>query len=71
VVGSDSGAIPELVDGHGSIFPEGDVPALAAVLSRLLLGGDLGRDRERVAAYASGNLSTTRQAEIMLRELTR
>jgi glycosyltransferase involved in cell wall biosynthesis len=71
VVGSDSGAIPELVDGHGSIFPEGDVPALADVLSRLLLGGDLGKDSERVAAYASANLSTTRQAEIMLRELTR
>lgn len=35
VVGSDSGAIPEVVGDAGLIFPEGDVAALAERLSRL------------------------------------
>jgi len=69
VIGSDSGAIPELVGGHGSIFPEGDVPALAGLLRRLLVANDLSRDSERVAAYARENLSIARQAEILFREL--
>ncbi len=36
VVGSDSGAIPEVVGGAGLIFPEGDVEALANQLGRLV-----------------------------------
>jgi len=36
VVGSDSGAIPEVVSDSGLIFPEGDVAALAAACTRLL-----------------------------------
>ena len=35
VVGSDSGAIPEVIGDAGLIFPEGDVSALAACLQRL------------------------------------
>lgn len=35
VVGSDSGAIPDVVGGGGLIFPEGDIPALLDHLSRL------------------------------------
>ncbi|PQV63705.1 Glycosyltransferase Family 4 [Abditibacterium utsteinense] len=35
VVGSDSGAIPEVVGDGGLIFPEGDVPALARAISKL------------------------------------
>lgn len=35
VVGSDSGAIPEVIGDAGLIFPEGDVAALAAYLQRL------------------------------------
>jgi len=69
VIGSDSCAIPELVVGHGSIFPEGDVPALAGLLRRLLVANDLSRDSERVAAYARENLSIARQAKILFREL--
>jgi glycosyltransferase involved in cell wall biosynthesis len=36
VLGSDSGAIPEVVSDTGLIFPEGDVAALAAAAERLL-----------------------------------
>lgn len=66
VVGSDSGAIPELVAGHGRIFPEGNVRMLAAVLHELLtmdaaLREEMGRS---AAAYAQENLSIKRQAEI-------
>lgn len=35
VVGSDSGAIPEVVGDAGLIFPEGDAPALARALAKL------------------------------------
>jgi glycosyltransferase involved in cell wall biosynthesis len=35
VVGSDSGALPEIVGDAGRIFPEEDVPALAAALQEL------------------------------------
>ncbi|MGB9873142.1 MAG: glycosyltransferase, partial [Anaerolineae bacterium] len=35
VVGSDSGAIPEVVGDAGLIFPEGDTEALAECLQRL------------------------------------
>ncbi len=35
VVGSSSGEIPKVVGDTGLIYPEGDVPALAAALQRL------------------------------------
>jgi glycosyltransferase involved in cell wall biosynthesis len=35
VVGSDSGAIPEVVGDAGLIFPEGDATALAECLNQL------------------------------------
>ena len=35
VIGSSSGAIPEVIDNAGLIFPEGDVNALAANLVQL------------------------------------
>jgi len=64
VVGSDSGAIPEVVGDAGLIFPEGDVAALAGCLQRLAVSpelrvelGERGRQRasrlysqERIAA---------------------
>lgn len=58
VVGSDSGAIPEIVRDAGLIFPEGDVAALAACLERLAASPELRlqlgeRGRLRVArAYS-------------------
>lgn len=66
VVGSNSGAIPELVADHGRIFPEGDVNALAVILADLL--GTSAAERhligERASAYAHAKLSITRQAAI-------
>lgn len=53
VVGSNSGAIPDVLGDAGRIVPEGDVPALAAALRDLLRDparrGELGaRGRQRV-----------------------
>jgi glycosyltransferase involved in cell wall biosynthesis len=41
VIGSDSGAIPEVVGPAGLIFPEGDGEALAAHLLRLIEDGEV------------------------------
>lgn len=41
VVGSDTGAIPEVIGDGGTIFPPGDVDALAAALRHLTTGADL------------------------------
>jgi glycosyltransferase involved in cell wall biosynthesis len=56
VVGSDSGAIPNVIGDAGLVVPEGDVDALAAALGRLAgdaaLGAELGsRGRGRVLAH--------------------
>jgi glycosyltransferase involved in cell wall biosynthesis len=44
VVGSDSGAIPEVIGDAGLIFPEGDAVALAACLHQLKLDATLRRE---------------------------
>jgi len=41
VVGSNSGAIPEVIGDAGLVFPEGDAKALRAALDRLLHNADL------------------------------
>ena len=73
VVGSNSGAVPELVAAHGRIFPEGVVSELIAVLRELL--GTEASERlaagKRASAYARANLSITRQADILVAMLTR
>ncbi len=56
VIGSDSGAIPDVIGGAGLIFAEGDVAALAAHLQTLLTQParrqELGRHgRQRVLAH--------------------
>lgn len=65
VIGSDSGAIPELIAGFGDIFPEGKVGALRAVLERLLQAPDLAQRGEKASVHAHQQLSITRQAEIL------
>jgi len=48
VIGSDSGAIPEVIGDGGLLFPEGDAKALAGLLQRLLTDRGLRKDlRER------------------------
>lgn len=44
VIGSDSGAIPEVISDAGLIFPEGDAAALASCLRQLIDSPDLRRD---------------------------
>jgi glycosyltransferase involved in cell wall biosynthesis len=56
VVGSSSGEIPQVIGDGGLIYPEGDIPALAAALGRLdadpALRADLGRrGRARVLEH--------------------
>lgn len=47
VIGSDSGAIPEVIGDAGLIFPEGDAPALAARLKQLRADVSLGDELTR------------------------
>jgi glycosyltransferase involved in cell wall biosynthesis len=47
VVGSNSGAIPDVIGAAGLVFPEGDVAALRAALTRLR---DDAHERERLGA---------------------
>ena len=56
VIGSSSGSIPKVVGQGGWIVPEGDVPALASLITRLA------RAPEEVAAVAA-----TGHAEVMRR----
>ena len=56
VVGSDSGAIPEVIGDAGGIFPEGDALALREALARLLADPERRRrlaavGRQRALAY--------------------
>lgn len=58
VIGSTCGAIPEVIDKAGVVFPEGDAEALATAIQRLLSGEDLRAElaragRERVEQHYS------------------
>jgi glycosyltransferase involved in cell wall biosynthesis len=44
VIGSSSGAIPDVIANAGLVFPEGDTAALADRLRQLLRSPDLRRD---------------------------
>jgi glycosyltransferase involved in cell wall biosynthesis len=74
VVGSSSGAIPDLVGRAGLIVPEGDADALAAALHRLAvdsrLRGELGaagrRRSERLFSHQAVAATTLRAVEIGL-----
>ena len=69
VVGSDSGAIPEVIGDAGLIFREGDAAGLAAALERLGTGAALRRDlaqrgRARAAERFSDEAIARRTIEI-------
>jgi glycosyltransferase involved in cell wall biosynthesis len=66
VVTSDSGSLPELLNGHGHIFPDGDVHALANILRNILEKKlTFQFSQTDVAEYALKNLSIFAQKEIM------
>lgn len=63
MIGSRSGAIPEVMGGQGHLFDEGDIDGLADLLAALLDKGEFADPEART--YALANLSVNRQAEIM------
>lgn len=71
VVGSDSGAIPELIGDGGFVFPESDVKKLAELLRRLLTSTntELELVQEKAIARAHSELSVVSQADIWSRML--
>ena len=76
VIGSDSGAIPEVVGEAGLIFPEGDVPALADCLRRLIDSPELRaelvrRGIARVQAHYTQERIAQRTLEFYQRLLSR
>ena len=64
MVGSTSGAIPEVMGGHGHLFAEGCDQALARLLRRLLAQGRF--DDTTARDYAIAHLSVRRQADILV-----
>jgi glycosyltransferase involved in cell wall biosynthesis len=48
VIGSTCGAIPEVIDGAGLVFPERDAEALADALRRILANAELREQFARV-----------------------
>jgi glycosyltransferase involved in cell wall biosynthesis len=66
VVGSDSGAIPDVIGKAGLVFPEGDPQALAAALSALRADPRLAREMGRIGRRQVEECYTwTRVAERM------
>lgn len=63
MVGSTSGAIPEVMGGHGHLFAEGCDRALARLLRRLLAGNSF--DDPAARDYALAHLSVQRQSDIL------
>ncbi|MEI7732783.1 MAG: glycosyltransferase, partial [Verrucomicrobiota bacterium] len=68
VVGSRSGAIPELIDDCGYLFPEGDACALGKILAELVCAREetLADLRRKATARAHDRLSADHQAQIWL-----
>jgi glycosyltransferase involved in cell wall biosynthesis len=67
VVASNSGALPELLDKYGILFPEGNTVLLQQQLEKLLINADYAAHfpPEQTAHYAKTSLSIQRQKEIM------
>ncbi len=66
VIASDSGALPELLNGHGFLFQEGNVQDLQDLLvSRLNSDQNQDLTPEKISAYALANLSIQKQKAVM------
>lgn len=69
VIGSDSGAIPEVIGGAGLVVPQADADALAAAIRELLTNENMRREfalagRERVARNYSWELVAGQMHEL-------
>ena len=66
VVASESGALPEVLNGHGYLFEEGNADTLRKILVSLVKGGtNAPATSNETAAYALESLSIHRQKQIM------
>jgi glycosyltransferase involved in cell wall biosynthesis len=66
VIASDSGALPELLGGHGFLFKEGNMKDLQELLAaRIRNDQNAGTFAEETAAYALANLSIQKQKAVM------
>jgi glycosyltransferase involved in cell wall biosynthesis len=66
VIASNSGALPDLLNGHGFLFKEGDVQELQDLLeSRLKIYKNSTEISEEIASYALANLSIQKQRAVM------
>jgi glycosyltransferase involved in cell wall biosynthesis len=68
IVGSNTGAIPELIGEYGYLFKEGDVKILANILRNLIMAPiqDLNRLGSVARQYAVNNLSAQSQARLLI-----
>jgi glycosyltransferase involved in cell wall biosynthesis len=68
IVGSNTGAIPELIGEYGYLFSEGDVKLLADILRNLIMAPmrDLNRLGSAARQYAVDNLSAKSQARLLI-----
>ena len=66
VIASNSGALPELLNGQGWIFPEGDIEALGYLIKMKLDDNiNLNDHKHKTALYAKTNLSIICQKRII------
>ena len=68
VIASDSGALPELLNGHGLLFREGDIEQLSQVIGGILTGSGqyAAANKDKIAQYANEYLSIYKQREVLL-----
>ncbi|HEY4156274.1 MAG TPA: glycosyltransferase [Puia sp.] len=66
VIASDSGALPDLLNGYGYLFEEGNAARLKDILEKLLSGSGNGLLNESaISGYARENLSIQKQKTVI------
>lgn len=66
VIASDSGALPDLLNGYGFLFEEGNVEALKNILEKLLSGNRNDQFSDAaISGYALNNLGIQKQKAVM------
>ncbi len=66
VIASNSGALPDLISGHGYLFEEGNVDALKNILEKLLSqSGNDGLSESDISRYAMESLSIHKQKAVL------